>query len=177
MRPPETSARVLAFALFFMIAASVCADSRAPLVAYQAARQSVTKSKRLRMLASTRKGETEHSLVLEWYLKNVSREDVNFRDTHILRDYSIIITDREGHPVQPTEKGQNIIFASGWVSHRDLVTLHPGEQVKKQIVITEIYNFRPREIYTIQVERKISFDKGKTFEQVRSNIVRMRVEG
>jgi len=128
------------------------------------------------MVATAKKGETAHSLVLEWSLKNISVRDVNFRDTHILRDYSIVITDREGYPLRATEEGQEIILASGWVSHRDSVTLHPREQIKKQIVISDIYDFKPGQIYTIRVERKISFDQGKTFEAVTSNIVRANVE-
>ncbi|HXM46739.1 MAG TPA: hypothetical protein VN956_02645 [Pyrinomonadaceae bacterium] len=47
----------------------------------------------------------------------------------------------------------------------------------RQLVITEIYDFRPREVYTIIVNRRISLDKGKTLEEARSNIIRAKVGG
>ena len=63
------------------------------------------------------------------------------------------------------------------ISHRDIVVLQPGEKVTRELVITDVYNFRPSEVYTITIGRRISLDKGKTVEETRSNIIRAKVDG
>jgi hypothetical protein len=133
-------------------------------------------SKNLRISAVVKKGETKGSIILEWSLANVSRRDIYFRDTYVLRDYKFIITEVDGHIVSPTAEGQQKINASLFVSHRDSVTLHPGEQVKRQLILTDIYELKPGRLYSVFLERHLSFDKGKTFEDVRSNVVRTRVD-
>lgn len=133
-------------------------------------------SKSLRIRAAVKKGEIKGSLILEWSLKNISRKNITFRDTYVLHDYSFVVTDREGRNVQPTEAGRRKILESGLISHRDFVALRPGEEVRRQLIITEIYNLSPGEIYAIYLERQISLDKGKTLEKARSNLVRARVE-
>ncbi len=49
-------------------------------------------SKNLRITAVIKKGETKGSLILEWSFRNISRKDIHFRDTYVLRDYKFTIS-------------------------------------------------------------------------------------
>ena len=142
----------------------------------QSASTAFVPSKKLRISALIKKGETKDSLILEWSLKNISRKNADFRDTYVLRDYKFTIRDSEGHIIAPTPAGQEKIYASLFVSHRDSVTLQPRQQVKRSLILTEIYDLKPGRVYEIFLERHLSLDKGKTFEDVRSNIVKAKVE-
>jgi hypothetical protein len=135
------------------------------------------RSRNLKIIASIKKGETRQSLIVEISLKNISNKEISFRNTDVLIDYSFMVKDREGSVLRPSEVGRRKILESGLVSHKPAMVLSPGKQVMKQLVITEIYDFRPREVYTITVHRRISLDKGKTFEEVTSNALRAKVEG
>src|SRR5258706_7073659 len=139
--------------------------------------KSVIGSRNLKIIAAIKKGETKGSVVVEISLKNISQKEISFRDTYVLNDYSFVVKSRDGNVVPPSEGGRRKIFESRAVSHRYFVVLRPGEQVMRQLVITEIYDFRPREVYTIIVNRRISLDKGKTLEEARSNIIRAKVGG
>jgi len=134
-------------------------------------------SRNLKIIASIKKGETRQSLIVEISLKNISNKEISFRNTDVLIDYSFMVKDREGNVLTPSEVGRRKILESGLVSHKPAMVLSPGEQVMRQLVITEIYDFRPRELYTITVHRRISLDKGKTFEEITSNALRAKVEG
>ena len=135
------------------------------------------RSKNLKIIASIKKGETRQSLIVEISLKNISHREISFRNTDVLIDYSFVVKDREGNVLKPSERGRRKILESGLVSHKPALVLRPGEQVMRQLVISEIYDFWPREVYTITVHRRISLDKGKTFEEVTSNALRAKVEG
>jgi len=139
--------------------------------------KSTVRSRNLKIIAAIQKGETKGSVVVEISLKNISQKEISFRDTYVLNDYSFVVKSRDGNVVPPSEGGRRKIFESRAVSHRYFVVLRPGEQVMRQLVITEIYDFRPREVYTIIVNRRISLDKGKTLEEARSNIIRAKVGG
>jgi isopentenyldiphosphate isomerase len=134
------------------------------------------KSNRIQIIAAVKRGELKGSLFLKWSLKNVSPKDVVFRDTHVLRDYSIFVKDQRGKLLSPTEKGQKILFEAGWVSHRTSVTIHPGQELVKEIVLTDLYNFRIGSVYTISVQRNITAEDGRTVEELRSNPVRAKIE-
>lgn len=160
--------------LLILIGACTHVGIGARPVAAQSSQKSFTPSKKLRLIAAARKGETKGSSILEWSIKNISPKAVNFRDTHVLRDYSFVVKDQEGHVVSPTEEGQRKIGESLFVSHRTVVTIRPGEEVKRQLVLTEIYDLKPGVTYIIYIARQISLDRGKTLEQIRSNPVRTK---
>src|SRR6267143_3609669 len=139
--------------------------------------RSAIKSRNLKIIASTKTGETKHSLILEIWLKNISHKEISFGETNVLIDYSFVVKDRRGNVLAPSEEGRKKMLESRMVSHKPPMILRPGEQVMRQLVITEIYDFRPREVYTITVYRRISLDKGKTLEEARSNIIKARLGG
>ena len=139
--------------------------------------RSAIKSRNLKIIASTKTGETRHSLILEIWLKNISQKEISFGETNVLIDYSFVVKDRRGNVLAPSEEGRKKMLESRMVSHKPPMILRPEEQVMRQLVITEIYDFRPGEVYTITVYRRISLDKGKTLEEARSNIIRAKVGG
>jgi hypothetical protein len=136
----------------------------------------VMKSRNLKIIASVRKGEAKQSLILDISLENISHKEISFRDTNVLIDYSFVIKDRKGKVLPPSEGGRRKFLESGLISHKPPLVLRPGEPVMRQLVITEIYNFTAREVYTITVYRRISLDKGKNFEEVRSNTIKAEVD-
>jgi len=142
----------------------------------QSLSKSLIPSKNLRIEAVVKEGETKGSLILEWSLKNISRKDIYFRDTYVLRDYKFTIRDLDGHIVSPTAEGQQKIYASLFVSHRDSVTLHPRQETERSLILSEIYDLKPGRVYEVFLERHLSLDRGKTFEDVRSNVVRTKIE-
>lgn len=162
---------VSTLALSFAIGPFAGGSSRGSSSTYE----SVMKSNRIQIIAAV-KGVLKSSLILQWSLKNVSPKDVVFRDTHVLRDYSIFVKDQRGKLLSPTEKGQKIFFEAGWVSHRTSVTIHPGQELVKEIGLTDLYNFRIGSVYTISVQRKITAEDGRTVEELRSNPVRAKIE-
>ena len=135
------------------------------------------RSRILKIIASIKKGETRQSLIVEISLKNISHKEISFRDANVLIDYSFAVKDGEGKALPPSERGRKKMLESRMISYKPPLVLNPGEQVMRQLVITEIYDFRPREIYTITVYRRTSLDKGKTFEEITSNALRAKVEG
>src|SRR5258706_12709542 len=139
--------------------------------------KSTVRSKNLKIIASIKEGETKQSLILEISLKNISHKEISFRDANVLIDYSFAVKDGEGKALPPSERGRKKMLESRMISYKPPLVLNPGEQVMRQLVITEIYDFRPREIYTITVYRRTSLDKGKTFEEITSNALRAKVEG
>src|SRR6266403_4962834 len=139
--------------------------------------KSTVRSKNLKIIASIKEGETKQSLILEISLKNISHKEISFRDANVLIDCSFAVKDGEGKALPPSERGRKKMLESGMISYKPPLVLNPGEQVMRQLVITEIYDFRPRELYTITVHRRISLDKGKTFEEITSNALRAKVEG
>jgi len=142
----------------------------------QSVGRSFIPSKNLRITAVIKKGETKGSLILEWSFRNISRKDIHFRDTYVLRDYKFVITEPDGHIVSPTAEGQQKIFQLFFVLPRDSVTLPPGEQVLRQLILTDIYDLKPGRFYSAFLERHLSLDSGKTFEDVRSNMVRTKFD-
>jgi hypothetical protein len=168
----NTMSRLSASALAFSFVIGACAGSRGASVRCE----SVMSSNRVEILATLKRGELKGSLILTWSLKNVSQKDVVFRDTQVLRDYSIFVKDQRGQLLSPTEKGKKILFAVGWVSHRTSRTLHPGEELVKEIVLSDIYHFRIGSVYTIFVRRKITAEDGRKVEEVRANPVRTKIE-
>ena len=138
--------------------------------------KSTIRSRNLKIVASIKKAATKQSLILEISLRNVSHKEISFRDTHVLNDYSFVVKGRDGKSLSPSEEGRIKILESRMISHRDIVVLQPGEKVTRELVITDVYNFRPSEVYTITIGRRISLDKGKTVEETRSNI-RAKVDG
>lgn len=137
--------------------------------------KSTIRSRNLKLIASIKKGETKQSLILEISLKNISHKEISFRDANVLIDYSFVVKDREGNALAPSEVGRRKILESGMISYKPSLVLRPGEQLMRQLVITEIYDFRPRQVYTITVYRRISLDKGKTLEEARSNMIRATI--
>ncbi len=139
--------------------------------------KSTVRSKNLKIIASIKEGETKQSLILEISLKNISHKEISFRDANVLIDYSFAVKDGEGKALPPSESGRRKMLESRMISYKPPLVLNPGEQVMRQLVITEIYDFRPRQIYTITIYRRISLDKGKTFEEAQSNIIRAKIDG
>jgi len=137
-------------------------------------KKSAIRSRNLKIIASIKTGEAKKALNLE-ILKNVSHKKISFRDTDVLIDYSFVVKDRESNVLPRSEQGRRRILESGMISHKPPMILRPGEQVMKQLVITDIYDFRPGEVYTITVYRRISLDKGKTFEEARSNMITAKI--
>jgi hypothetical protein len=166
---------LIALASLLIIGAAGYSDAKSAFVV-QTAKDFVTKSKRLQMVATIKNGETKSSLILEWAFKNISPRDISFRDTHVLRDYSLIVTDQAGHQIKPTKKGQQVMFSASWASHRTPVTLHPGEKVTRSITISDIYDLKTGQPYSITIERVIGTDNGKTIEKVRSNTVTVKID-
>jgi hypothetical protein len=137
--------------------------------------KSTIRSRSLKIITSIKKGETKQSLILEISLKNISHKEISFRDTYVLNDYSFVVKDRDGNVVPPSEEGRRKIFESRAVSHRNFVVLRPGEEVTRELVITDVYSFRPGKVYTITILRRISLDKGKTLEEARSNMIKAKI--
>lgn len=140
-------------------------------------KKSTMRSRNLKIVASIKKGETKQSLILEIALKNISPKEISFRDTNVLFDYSFVVKDGEGKVLSPSAGGEKRMLESGMISYKPALVLKPQEQLTRQLVITEIYNFRPREVYTITVYRRLSLDEGKTVEEARSNIIKAKVDG
>jgi len=140
-------------------------------------KKSTIRSRNLKIVASIKKGEIKQSLILEISLKNISKKEISFRETNVLLDYSFVVKDGEGKVQPPSAGGEKRMLESRMISYKPALILNPQEQLTRQLVITEIYDFRPREVYTITVYRRISLDKGKTVEEARSNIVRAKVDG
>jgi len=124
----------------------ICADApaQALLSSIQLDAKSAIRSRNLRIVAAVKKGEAKQSLIVEISLKNISHTEISFRDTYVLNDYSFVVKNQAGNMVPPSEEGRRKIFESRAVSHRYFVALRPGEQVMRQLVITEIYDFRAR---------------------------------
>jgi hypothetical protein len=148
-----------------------------PLVRSTQRNTESARSRNLKIIASIKKGETKQSLILEISMKNISRKEISFREANVLIDYSFVVKDGEGKVLPPSEGGRKKMLESRIISYKPPLVLNSQEQLTRQLVITEIYDFRPREVYTITVHRRISLDKGKTFEEVTSNALRAKVEG
>lgn len=140
-------------------------------------KKSTVRSRNLKIVASIKKGETKQTLIIEIAVTNISHKEIRFRETNVLLDYSFLVKDGEGKVVPPSEGGKKRMLESRMISYKPALVLNPQEQLTRQLVITEIYDFRPREVYTITVYRRISLDKGKTIEEARSNIIRAKVAG
>lgn len=135
----------------------------------------VLKSKRLGIMAAVESERAGNSLVLKWRLKNVSKKEVRLRDTNLLIDYVIEILDEEGKPARLTPNGEKMLMASRMLSHRSSVSLAPGEEMRKQIDITELYDLRRGPVYALTVERRIGSVDGKAIEVVRSNTIKHKL--
>lgn len=168
----KTSKRAPVLVILLLFFIGTCLQHAGRLVVGQ----SMATSQKLQIRAVLTKDETKGVLLLEWSLKNISKKDVAIRDTNVLHDYSFLIKDHRGNIVRPTEAGQQKLLEYGIVGHRYSKTLHPREEIRNQLVITEIYDFKPGEAYSVNVVRSISFDQGKTFEQIRSNAVRVLIK-
>lgn len=174
----QNKSSLLRSALLFLT--MICAGVGAAqpfLYSAQFRKGSPIRSKNLEIVAAIKKGENKGSLILDIALKNISRKEISFRDTYVLNDYSFVVKDREGNVLPPSEVGRREILKSGMISHRYFVDLPPGQQVTRQLVVTDVYSLKPGEVYTITIQRRISLDKGKTFEEVRSNTVKAKLEG
>lgn len=161
--------------LLFTMIISAGASAEAVLNSTQLDKKSATRSRKLKIIATIKKGETKGSLLIEISLKNISRKEISFRDTSVLNDYSLVVRDREGNIMPLSKEGRRKVVESRLISYKPPVILHPGEQLMRDLVITEIYDFRPGNAYTITVYRRISLDKGKTFEEARANIAKAKV--
>jgi len=139
--------------------------------------KSAIPSKNLKIIGASKKGAKKGSVVIEIWLKNISQKEISLRETYVLNDYSFVVKGRDGEVLSPSEEGRMRILESRMISHRDIVVLQPGEKVTRELVITDVYNFRPGEVYKITIERRISLDKGKTFEEAQSNIIRAKIDG
>src|SRR5438034_3857603 len=122
----NTSSWSLVVGLFLAVFMSSYSAAQVQSSASLPNRQELTKSKRLKIVATVKKGVSKDSLILDWSVRNVSRKDVSFRDTYVLRDYSFVVKDQKGAIVEPTKEGRQKIFESSFVSHRSPVNLHHG---------------------------------------------------
>src|SRR5260221_10918233 len=68
--------------------------------------KSAIRSSNLKIVASIKKGETKQSLIVAISLKNISHKEISFRDTDVLIDYSVVVKDRNGNVLAPSEVGR-----------------------------------------------------------------------
>jgi hypothetical protein len=71
----------------------------------------------------------------------------------VLNDYSLVVRDREGNIMPLSKEGRRKVAESRLISYKPPVILHPGKQLIRDLVITDIYDFRPGNGYTITVYR------------------------
>src|SRR2546430_12915230 len=64
------------------------------------------RSRKLKIMASIKKGETRQSLIVEISLKNISNKEIRLRNTNVLIDYSFMVKDREGNVLTRSELGR-----------------------------------------------------------------------
>lgn len=162
----------LSVVLLFVIGPFSCWHAQTlPDVQPQSSKERPIYSKSLRIVAGINKEGKTGSLILKWSLKNISSRDIAARDTNVLNDYTIEITNYQNRPVRLTEEGQKQLMASRMLSRRSALTIHPGEEIKNQIVISDIYDMKAKGSYIVTVKRRLAT------EEVRSNSVRVKVSG
>ncbi len=132
-------------------------------------------TRRLVIIATLDKHAPNGAISLKWSLKNVSNKEVKFRDTNIFLDYKITVKKGNSNQVRLTEKGQQATTASYFASHKTSLTLQPGEEIIKQIEITDFFDMKAKGVYSVVLERHLPTDGGKAIEVIRSNIIRIRV--
>src|SRR5258706_794150 len=132
-------------------------------------------TRRLAIVATLNQHAPNGAIILKWSLKNVSRKEIKFRDTNIFLDYKICVKNRNNDQVRLTEKGQQATTASYFASHKTSLTLQPGEEITKQIEITDFFDMKTKGVYFVVLERNLPTDGGKAIEVIRSNIIRIRV--
>ncbi len=162
----------LSIALLFVIGAFNARPSQTLQIAgFQPSKERHIYSTNLSIVAGINKDGKTGALILKWSLRNTSNRDISTRDTNLLNDYRIEITDYQNKRVPPTEEGQKQLMAARMLSHRSALTIHPGEEIKSQIVISEIYDMKRKGTYTVTIKRRLAT------EEVKSNPVKVKISG
>lgn len=135
----------------------------------------VVRSKRLSLVATAERDTASGAVILKWSLKNISKTDIDLVSSNTFREYSIDVVDEQGNPAPLTEQGKQVLAAS-YFSSRRLMRLHPGEEIRKQLDLSEYFKLESNANYSIRVSRKIASPDHKTLEEARSEAVKLTVK-
>ena len=164
--------RRLPVAILFVVGAfGICSAPTLALERVQSSKVSFPSANDLKLTAQVNKDEKSGALVLEWTLRNSSNRDLSIRNTNLLIDYSIEVTDRQNKPATLTEAGQKQWLVSLMISRKPTFIFHPGDEMTNQIVLSEVYDLKRNRVYVVSVKRRF----GKVV--VKSNSVRIKFPG
>ncbi len=138
---------------------------------FQSAEVDSFKSTDLKLTAKITRNTETGALVLEWTLRNSATRDLSIRDTNLLNDYIIEVTNRQNTPVPLTEYGQRQLMAAHMLSRKPSFTLTAGGELTNRITVSEIYDLKRNGVYVFTVKRRFA----KVL--VKSNSVRIRFAG
>ena len=112
------------------------------------------KSKDLKIRLTVSENPAPNRIIIHWVMKNISHTDVTILKNGYYFGYEIQVTDDEGKPVPLTKDGQDAWFSGFFVSHRNYVTIKPGNEDKCEADISRMFKWQPRRHYRIAVKRQ-----------------------
>lgn len=128
-----------------------------------------------RLSLSVEMDQVSRSILLKWSLKNESKVDAQVSAIRPLADYQIEITNEQGKRISLTEKGLQELLLASFISHRGSVKLRPGEELKDQLNISDMYEMKAGNRYSITIRRTVP-KQGGGWSKVVSNKVKVVIK-
>ena len=130
---------------------------------------------RLTLVASADTDPANSDVILKWSLKNISDRQISVPDVNLFLAHKLIVKDQKNRAVQLTQMGQQASTAAYFTSPRRTTVLDPGQELTKELKISDFFNMKAKGVYTIVVERRVPSTDGKGAQTVRSNVLKVRV--
>src|SRR3984893_17450299 len=112
------------------------------------------KSKDLNISLTVGENATPNRIIIHWVMKNISNAEVTILKNGYYGGYEIEVTDDEGKPVPLTRDGEDAWLLSAFISHRNYVTLKPGDEDKFEADISRMFKWQCQHHYRIAVKRQ-----------------------
>jgi hypothetical protein len=131
---------------------------------------------RLTLVAAVDTDPANSDIILKWSLKNISNREISLPDVNLFMAHKFIVKDQKNRAVQLTRAGQQASMAAYFTSPRRTTVLGPGQELTKELKLSDYFNMKAKGVYTIVVERRVPSTDAKGTQTIRSNILKVRVE-
>jgi hypothetical protein len=112
------------------------------------------KSKDLDIILTVGENAAPNRITIRWVMKNISNADVTILKNGYYGGYELEVTDDERRPVPLTKDGENAWLSGFFVSHRNYVTLKPGDEDKCEADINRMFKLQGQHHYRVVVKRQ-----------------------
>ena len=144
-------------------------------VAEQQCRTSKTTPTELTLVVSAETDATSGGVTLKWSLKNISDKQISVPDVNLFLDHKLTVKDQKNRAVQLTKMGQQASTAAYFTSPRRTTVLEPGQELTKELKVSDFFDMKVKGVYTIVVERRVPSANGKAVKTIRSNVLKLRI--